>query len=130
MKIFEKVRQIIVSFLTNLGLLWLEKGITLAIQVSFILIALQFGMILIFFSQLPNEVPLFYSLPWGESQLASGQVLFILPGLSLTTLLFNTIISVFFIKTEKFLSLCLTWSSSIVSLFSLITLVKIIILIT
>jgi len=130
MKIFKSLRHIGVSFLTNLGLLWLEKSITRAIQISFVLITLQFAGILIAFSEIPTKVPLFYSLPWGEDRLASGQMLFILPGLSLAILLVNTVISVFFIKSEKFISLCLAWSSCLTSLFSLITLFKIILLVT
>jgi len=130
MKILAKIRQIIVSFLTNLGLLWLEKSITWAIQLSFVLIAAQFVIILVLFSQIPEKVPLFYSLPWGNDRLAPGHMLFILPGLSLAILLVNIVISVFFIKSEKFLSLCLTWSSCLVSIFSLITLAQIIFLVT
>ena len=130
MTILKKIKTFGVSFLTNLGLLWLEKNITKAIQISFILIAAQLGLVLTFFSQLPTKVPLFYSLPWGQDQLANGQMLFLLPGICLAVLLINTIFSIVFIKSENFLSLCLNWSSVLVSIFSLITLARIIFLIT
>ena len=130
MTVFKRIKSFGISFLVNLGLLWLEKSVTRAIQISFILITTQLVLTLTFFSRLPNKVPLFYSLPWGQDRLANSQMLFLLPGLCLIILLINTIFSIIFIKSEKFLSLCLNWGSVIVSTFSLITLARIIFLIT
>lgn len=38
---------------------------------------------------LPDKIPLFYSLPWGESQLTNKFQLFILPAILLATTLVN-----------------------------------------
>lgn len=44
---------------------------------------------LLLFSSLPGQLPLFYSLPWGEMQLASKPQLLILPAVILLTSLVN-----------------------------------------
>ena len=52
-----------------------------------------FFLHLLFFSlanQLPAKLPLFYSLPWGESQLASKQQFLILPAIVLLITVLNT----------------------------------------
>ncbi|MCD6226057.1 hypothetical protein J7J95_03215, partial [bacterium] len=51
------------TVLVNFGKIWLEKRIARAIQITFFLFLLQLAIIIIFFSRLPPEVPLFFSLP-------------------------------------------------------------------
>jgi branched-subunit amino acid ABC-type transport system permease component len=51
---------------------WLLMGFSLALYTAFILL---------FSSQLPSQIPLWYSLPWGENQLAHLSDLFIIPTL-------------------------------------------------
>lgn len=120
----------LVSSLANLGSLWIERTIRHSIEGSLLLTILQISAIMLTFSGLPSQVPLFYSRPWGEPQITSSQSLLYLPGLSLAVLILNNFLAVFFIKQEKFLSICLAWTSALFSLFCLITLVKIITVIT
>ena len=114
------------NLLTKIGHLWLKKNILRALIISILIIVIQLIIIIIFFSQLPPKVPLFYSQPWGKSQLADSVYLLLLPGLSLAILIINSILAAIFVDKQIFYSYCLTWVSTIFSLFELITLIKII----
>ncbi len=114
------------NLLTNIGHLWLNKNIFKAQLVSLILIAAQLTIIIVFFTKLPPQVPLFYSRPWGQTQLTSPINLFLLPGFSSTIFLLNSFLASLFIEKKKFYSYCLSWVSTIFTFFSLITLIKII----
>lgn len=61
----------------------------LAIRISFLLAITQVGLVVLFRQQLPPEVPIFYSRPWGESQLADARWLVILPAVSFIVSLGN-----------------------------------------
>lgn len=63
---------------------------TLITAFSVILITLLFS---IFMNQLPDKLPLFYSLSWGENQLASKQQFFLLPIILILVLLINSFIA-------------------------------------
>ncbi len=114
------------NLLTKIGHLWLKKNILRAMLISIITALAQIVVIIFSFSQLPPQVPLFYSRPWGKSQLADPLYLFLLPGLSILVLIINSIISAVYVDYEEFYSYCLSWVSTIFSIFSLITLIKII----
>jgi len=91
---------------------------------SLFLIATKWG-------DLPNRVPLFYSRPWGEDQLAKKGYLLILPFLSLVFFGLNLLLSNFFTKRKLgFFTQTAAIVSIIVTLFALISLWKIIFLIT
>lgn len=47
----------------------------------------------LFYTQLPNRLPLFYSLPWGADELAGKQQFFLLPVLLVAVTLFNLILA-------------------------------------
>lgn len=51
--------------------------------VTFFVLIAGLGMWLVFRNSLPPQVPLFYSLPWGEGQLTSPLMLLLLPGLAI-----------------------------------------------
>ena len=114
------------NLLTKIGHLWLKKNILRAMLISIITALTQIILIVLFFSQLPPKVPLFYSRPWGNTQLADPLHLFFLPGSSILVLIINSIVAAMYIDHEEFYSYCLSWVSSIFSIFCLITLVKII----
>jgi hypothetical protein len=124
------------SFLTNLfsqishlGTFWQEKINNRVFRWNAIFITVQFALLIWKFNNLPDQVPLYYSLPWGESQLASASALFLLPIFSLLILLINHLLAAAFFKVIPLLSRLLILMSLIVSLFSFITLAKIISLI-
>jgi len=61
----------------------------------------QITAIILTHKTIPPEVPLFYSLRWGQSQLVNSFFLFLLPGISLIMLLLNLVISFIFFDKEK-----------------------------
>jgi len=117
---------LLTTVLVNFGKIWLEKRIARAIQITLFLFLLQLAIIIIFFSRLPPEVPLFFSLPWGEPQLVSSGFLFLLPFLSLIILFINTLLATITITSNKFLSVSLVIGSSFFALFNLVAVIKII----
>lgn len=86
--------------------------------------ALQAGVLLATRQELPPVVPLFYSLPWGTLRLADPVWLWLLPGISSGAVLINLIGA--HLSSELVLARILSGTAFTVSLFSLITLVKIV----
>lgn len=84
--------------------------------------------ILLFLKVLPAKLPFFYSLPWGEKQLANHQQLFILPALLVLIALINIIISHQLHPTLIFFKKILIYSSLITSLILTITFIKIVLI--
>lgn len=81
--------------------------------------------VLIFLSfRLPPQVPLFYSQPWGEEQLASAGLLFLLPAVAFLILLINFLASVF-LAEEKLILRILAVSSALGTFLVFFTLMRI-----
>jgi len=118
------------KFLESTRVVWQDKLIGPAIWLSLLIIVFSFSFFIFNFSKLPPEVPLFYSRPWGEEQLALNWQLAILPALSLIIFLVDLILAAKLYSQESLLAQILVWSSTIFSLLTTITLVKIITLIT
>jgi len=113
-----------------LGKFWQEKINGSLIKWTIFIIALQLVLIFYKFSVLPSEIPLFYSLPWGELRLVNCNYIFILPGFSIFFAMINNILAVSYYSSINVLSRLLTIFSLLFSLFSLISLIQIIILVT
>ena len=126
MKFFE----IIKKYLGQLGLFWQKKDNSQFLRLNLLIIGLQLAFLIYKFNQLPPEVPLFYSLPFGEEQLATASQLFFIPIFSITIGLINTIFTVVFLPNHQLLSRLLIIFSVIYSLLSLITIYHIITLIS
>lgn len=95
------------------------------ITLNFLFLA---GQILVIFSSwrfLPAKLPLFYSRPWGEEQLANPLSLWLIPGLSLAIILINLACSSL-AKEEVLAKQILALASVIFSLLGLISLIQII----
>lgn len=75
---------------------------------------------------LPPKLPLFYSLPWGEQQLAQNGQLFIIPAIMALVTLCNLIISWQLHPAQVFFKKMLLFSSMLVSLILTITFLKIV----
>lgn len=114
------------SNLSTLGQFWQEKSNGRIFQWNMVFIVIQAAYIIFKLNDLPPQVPLYYSLPWGESQLASATSLFILPGFSLFFLFTNNLLAVFYLNTHSLMSRLLIVFSLIFSCLSLITLIQII----
>jgi hypothetical protein len=116
--------------LSDLGKFWQEKANAKIFKWNLFFIVLQISFLFWKFSSLPPEVPLYYSLPWGQSQLSSASSLFILPTISLVLLLINHLFAISLAKTSILLSRLLVVVSLIFSLLSLITILQIVYIIT
>jgi len=113
-----------------LGKVWQNKANYRIFIWNILFITFQLLFLIFKFSSLPNQVPFYYSLPWGESQLSSAASLFLLPTFSIVFLLTNSLLAAFFLNSIKIFSKLLILTSFIFSLFSSITLFKIITLLT
>lgn len=94
---------------------------SLPIAVSILLIL----FILIFFQFLPSKMPLFYSLPWGDLQLATHIQFFVVP---ISIILIN-LINLFMVwnlhPSQKFFKTILVLSTLVITFIFLTTFTKI-----
>ena len=81
--------------------------------------------IVIFFQFLPPKMPLFYSLPWGDAQLANHQQFFIVPAGIVLIDLINLSLIWHLHPSQKFFKKILIVSSLIVTLIFMTTFIKI-----
>lgn len=96
---------------------------------NFISLALVFFIFLLSLLQsnsLPSQIPLFYSLPWGEKQLVSTSQFLILPFVILIIILINIIITWHLHPSQLLFKRLLSISSILVSLLMFVTALKII----
>ena len=121
---------LVIQPLARLGHFWQEKANSSIFRWNLFFIILQISVLIWRFTNLPSQVPLYYSLPWGETQLASASALFLLPTFSLVILLINNLFSISLAATNTLLSRLLIFASLAVSFFFLVTLVKIVYLIS
>ncbi len=113
----------------SLGQFWQQSFNSKFFRWNLIFLVLQLAILIWQFGNLPQQVPLYYSLPWGESQLVSASALFIIPTLSIVLFLVNHLFAIGYSKKNPLLSQLLIFTSLVVSFFFLITLVKIIYLV-
>jgi hypothetical protein len=109
--------------------LWQDKNCSLAVKISVFLLLLTTGCLLLVGHLLSPQVPLFYSRPWGEEQLATPQTLLLLPLGAVLVIFFNIGLAGFLLARFPFLARTLTWSAVLISFLVSITVFKVIILI-
>lgn len=80
------------------------------------------------FKFLPPKLPLFYSLPWGEGQLATPQQFLVIPASISIVALLNLIISGQLHEQQYFFKKVLLLSSGAVTIILTITFIKIILM--
>lgn len=116
--------------LASLGKFWQDPTNSIALRWNLIFIFSQIGYLFFRFNDLPPKTPLYFSLPWGESQLAPVSNFFLLPGFSMIISLANYALAIFLLEDNRLLSRLLIIFASIFSFLSLIALIKIISLVT
>lgn len=94
------------------------------------LFILSVGLLIWRFRVLPPKVPLWFSRPWGEDQLASPYWLLLLPISSMLWYGIDLVISIYVTTEYLIFTQMLFLSSLIVSLLSFITLIKILFLVS
>lgn len=115
--------------LAHLGQFWQQSFNSKFFRWNLIFIVIQLVVLIWQFGNLPQQVPLYYSLPWGELQLVSVSTLFIIPTLSIVLFIVNHLFAIGFSQKNPLLSNLLIFTSLIVSFFFLLTLLKIIYLV-
>lgn len=90
----------------------------------------QISLILVSWGNLPPQLPLFYSRPWGEAMLASPLLLWILPTIAVFLTIVNFSVAIFWFKTNHFLMRVLVIFTALVAFATLYDTVKIIALLT
>lgn len=79
----------------------MKKTKTFTLFLNLILVFLTFGFLFSVSKSLPPQLPLFYSLPWGEKQLATKGLIFLLPIFSLAVFLVNWLLPELYLLDEK-----------------------------
>ena len=113
----------------SLGQFWQQSFNSKFFRWNLVFIGIQLAVLIWQFGNLPQQVPLYYSLPWGELQLVSASTLFIIPTLTIVLFLVNHLFAIGFSQKNLLLSNLLIFTSLIVSFFFLLTLLKIIYLV-
>lgn len=93
---------------------------------SVVSILAQSSLILVSWGKLPPQVPLFYSMPWGEQILAAPLFLWILPSVAFFSLTVNYLLARIFAGEDIFLLRVLVICTFLVVLTTLYDTVKII----
>ncbi len=110
-------------------IIWEDKVAGGALRFSLIFWVMCLGLLGWWYRQIPPEVPLFYSRPWGEAQLAKPWSLWILPGLTLLTIIVNGMIGAQVFEKNKLLSRMLMITAAIVGFMSTYGLIRILLLV-
>ncbi len=103
-----------------------DKFFLIPILVTIIVVIFIILLFLIFYSHLPDKLPLFYSLPWGEMELVAKQQFFLLPIILVLICLINSLIASQLHATQYVLRRILLLSLILIDITILITAVKII----
>lgn len=107
----------------------MSKKLFLWLGLSPLLISLIIAIIILsLFKLLPPKLPLFYSLPWGEGQLATPQQFLIIPASIIIVTLLNLVISGQLHEQQTFFKRMLLISSITITLILTISFVKIILM--
>lgn len=103
-----------------------DKYLSVPLLISLTTIVLIFATTAALYNNLPSRLPLFYSLPWGQSQLVDKQQFFILPAVLLLTVLINTFVSLHLHPAQTALKRILMLNLIVLSVVSLVTAFKIV----
>src|SRR3989344_7887566 len=115
----------------------LKRGVTYLLKTLFLnytrllnvlIILLCYGYLIFRIGSLPPQVPLWYTLPWGENQLTSPQSLWLIPISLSVFLVLNTLFSTLVLKEKGFLTNLLNWQGVLISLLGLVALWRIIVI--
>lgn len=107
-----------------------DRTIGRLVKMSVILLVFQIIIFLLLLSRLPPVVPLFYSLPWGETQLAPAIYLFFFPAVTALSGCVNVVVAMSTSGHDVFFKRMMMGFWLITTVLSVVGLVKILLLIT
>lgn len=122
-----KIKQIFVQldnslvWMSSQDRYYLASGIFTLISVIIILFLYLFSV-----NVLPTRLPLFYSLPWGQSELTNKSSLLILPAIIITVALTNMLLAWQLHSSQYVLKRILLMSTILIDLIILIAAIKIV----
>ena len=90
-----------------------------------ILLLLQFLAIAFFYKYIPPQIPIFYSQPWGQEQLADKKLIFLFPIQLILLLIINYFLTALFFLKEKLLAKFFIFGVSLVAVLLSIAFFKI-----
>ena len=108
----------------HLGKFWQEKINGIIFRWTVVLIAFQIAYLIYMLNALPPQIPLYYSLPWGESRLTSFTSLSLLPLYSIIILFVDSFLAMIYSVKIKVVSQLLMIFCLIFTLFATISLLK------
>lgn len=117
-------------YISQIGSFWQEKVNSQIFRWNIFFIVVQIALIFFRYTDLPPQVPLYYSQPWGEAQLATVSYLFLLPIASFIVLVLNNFLAIFYLKSLQLLSRLLVVTSLVFSIFATLSILQIIRLVT
>lgn len=112
--------------MSSLGKFWQNKVYSLFFRWNIFIVSLQFVLLFWQYSNLPEQIPLYFSEPWGESWLVSTPFIFLLPSFSLIVLLLNSTIALLIHRQWPLLARLLLAFSLVFSILSGISLYQVI----
>jgi O-antigen/teichoic acid export membrane protein len=110
----------------KLKLLREDRGLNLSVRLNLVFLAVSLLLLVFSWQRLPPQVPLFFSHPWGESQLIPPIGLFLLPLLCLFTFIINFLFLLKTLREEKILAWILAGASLTFTFLCLVALYQII----
>ena len=112
------------------GSFFSQRSMKIVLYGGAILIGIQILLLILKWGNLPPQLPLYYSRPWGDEQIAPRLFVSIFPIISIICLLINTMLARVFFYTENLLSTVLLWSAMLVVILSSIGFIKILFLVS
>lgn len=107
----------------------LDKTAKLGLKTVFLSLAFSFWWLAVWWYKLPPEVPLLYSRAYGESRLINHWGLWLLPGFSSIINLISIRLAGSLIEKDKLLAQILIWLAALTTTMSLVSLIKIVLLV-
>ena len=96
---------------------------------SLALLSLHLIVVLLSYAHLPPIIPLLNQMPWGEARLIKKPQIFLPLGIAASMLLVNTVLSVYLYKRMPLVSRILTIGGFITALFSLLLIIRTVLII-
>jgi hypothetical protein len=113
----------------RVGRQFLPKTAKQGFVVAFVLAAIQWWVCVWYLRQLPPEVPLWYSLPYGNDWLAAKESLVLLPVLGTGFTSLNLLITWWWKSLDVSVTMMLAWTSALIAGLTLIALSHILLLV-
>ena len=104
------------------------KGFIWTARIVLVSLFLSLVFVLVLWSKLPRQVPLYYSLPWGEEQLAHPLALIILLLTSGSVYCLNAFLGILVKQKWPFFMYILLLGGTMVTLLTIFTVVRIVLL--